>query len=796
MKKRSWFLLGSLLLLLGTSAVGYLLAPNLLREQIQQRLARRNLQAKIDGIHISPSGFHFDKIVIYPLGENTAIAELASTSVRMSWPLTPSGIEIKNAIVHFDQAQLETLKKLRENTTSDEATTLISQGHRIEIENLDVDGEIDDWKLQIKSGRASYRARKLQFDAELLTLQRDDIKVRLSDPGFALNRQISPAKLERLSSSNLELIAQFSSAEAGETANTQLPEAAPSSKDPQTQLTKAQPQAKEQPQARDQVKEVKESAAGPLQSLYKRFASKQETLNHLLDSVKASLPSLTEGRILYIPTASFEVAIDNASLKSQGKAFAISRNDQQISFELLKGVKDHSDQDIQGNLVLNISKKQIDTKVSGGPITLRKLGFPSGIFGIDTENSATVYGKFQTAIDLEAQTLDVKLEAKLQDITFEIAKLSTSPVSFPLLGIKGHALIDSKTRTIKIDESELVAGSAKLQLSGSVVSPQPDEDIVDLELRIPRSSCAEALQTFPPPLRPLLTDIKITGQLGLDATIQFSTKAKDALKLDWSLFNHCEFIAPPEALQLKNLHSEFEYTTLDSQGELIERHSGPSSDSWTPSSQIPPALTAAVLTCEDAAFYRHPGFDQFALKESLIQNLKAGTFVRGGSTITMQLAKNLYLAREKTLSRKLQELWLTIALEQFMSKSDILELYFNVIEFGPDVFGIREAAEYYFDKDPDELSVSEAMFLGCILPSPKKDRFNSQGELNKSSADYLKYTIKRAAERERITAIEEAEALEAMPVFWKRSATSRRIRHSASNTTSETESEQNQSQEF
>ena len=129
-------------------------------------------------------------------------------------------------------------------------------------------------------------------------------------------------------------------------------------------------------------------------------------------------------------------------------------------------------------------------------------------------------------------------------------------------------------------------------------------------------------------------------------------------------------------------------------------------------------MQVAVLTTEDGHFYHHKGFNHAAIRNALIANLKARRFVRGASTITMQLAKNLFLSREKTLSRKLEELVLADYLEQAFSKAEMMELYLNVIEFGPNLYGITAAAQHYFGRKPSELNLAECLFLSSILPQP------------------------------------------------------------------------------
>ncbi|HEX9205718.1 MAG TPA: biosynthetic peptidoglycan transglycosylase, partial [Candidatus Deferrimicrobiaceae bacterium] len=114
---------------------------------------------------------------------------------------------------------------------------------------------------------------------------------------------------------------------------------------------------------------------------------------------------------------------------------------------------------------------------------------------------------------------------------------------------------------------------------------------------------------------------------------------------------------------------------------------GPPNPRWTPYDSIPVALKKAVVAAEDANFYSHEGVDYEAIKEAIRTDLQKGRFVRGGSTITQQLAKNLFLSREKTLTRKAKEILLARRMEDALTKRRILELYLNVVELGPMVYG-------------------------------------------------------------------------------------------------------------
>jgi monofunctional biosynthetic peptidoglycan transglycosylase len=140
---------------------------------------------------------------------------------------------------------------------------------------------------------------------------------------------------------------------------------------------------------------------------------------------------------------------------------------------------------------------------------------------------------------------------------------------------------------------------------------------------------------------------------------------------------------------------------------------------WVPLDRISPHLQRAVITAEDASFYQHNGFDWDGIVTAFSRNVRSGRLRRGGSTITQQLAKNLYLSPEKTLLRKSKEALITVALEWRLSKPRIFELYLNVVEWGRGVYGAEAAARHHFNKSARDLTPDEAALLAAILPSPR-----------------------------------------------------------------------------
>jgi len=142
--------------------------------------------------------------------------------------------------------------------------------------------------------------------------------------------------------------------------------------------------------------------------------------------------------------------------------------------------------------------------------------------------------------------------------------------------------------------------------------------------------------------------------------------------------------------------------------------------SWAPLSRISSHLQRAVVVAEDASFFVHEGFDWEGIRDAALHNLEAGEMKRGGSTITQQLAKNLYLSSERSLLRKTREALITRSLEHHLTKERILELYLNVAEWGRGVYGAEAAARHHFGKSAADLTMSEAAWLAAILPSPQR----------------------------------------------------------------------------
>lgn len=175
----------------------------------------------------------------------------------------------------------------------------------------------------------------------------------------------------------------------------------------------------------------------------------------------------------------------------------------------------------------------------------------------------------------------------------------------------------------------------------------------------------------------------------------------------------------PSVDTLKDRRMSMTIRVKDWKGNYHPFTVGPENRYWTPSQAIPAEMKWAVIVAEDANYYKHEGIDVKAIKNAIKYDLEKKSLARGASTITQQVAKNIFLSREKTLSRKVKEVILARRMEESLTKGRILELYLNVVELGPMVYGIGHGAHYYFGKPASALTPRECAFLAAMLPGPR-----------------------------------------------------------------------------
>ena len=358
-------------------------------------------------------------------------------------------------------------------------------------------------------------------------------------------------------------------------------------------------------------------------------------------------------------------------------------------------------------------------------------------------------------IEMEGGELHVDGFTSIVNLTINHPKIATKDVTIKKARFDYRFLFGEHFMSID--------SSSTMQMNAVKVKPfasySTDEDtIYKLKVGIPKMKAQDFVSSLPDGLFSHFQGMEIEGNFAYALDYQFIKHKPNQLIFESKLTKENLNIKKYGEANLAKLNSEFTYRAIENGVPQRPILVGASNPNFTPLDQVSPYLQKCVLTSEDPSFFSHRGFINDAFKQSILKNIRTKKFSRGASTISMQLVKNVFLTREKTLSRKLEEILLVYILEnnRIASKQRMLEVYFNVIEWGPNVYGIGEAANFYFNKKPMDLTLKECLFLASIVPKPKKFmyQFDTEGWL-KSSANKHHLFISNLMLRRGIISIED-----------------------------------------
>jgi len=248
-----------------------------------------------------------------------------------------------------------------------------------------------------------------------------------------------------------------------------------------------------------------------------------------------------------------------------------------------------------------------------------------------------------------------------------------------------------------------------------------------LQLAVAADGMTEARikRSLPPAVLGPLLSVGVRGSWDYRVEVDLDLARPDSVRFEADVVPHQLVLDPARTrLRLLGLNQPFVAVILLPRGARAVRELSMNNPHFRTLDAISPHLVHAVVTNEDGGFFVHRGFNTEAMKQAIAENLKAGAYRRGAGTITMQLARNLYTGHARTLSRKGQEIVLAWILEHLtgVSKDRLLEIYLNIIEWGPGIHGADEAARYYFGRDAHDLTLDQSLFLATVIPSPSRWR--------------------------------------------------------------------------
>lgn len=343
-------------------------------------------------------------------------------------------------------------------------------------------------------------------------------------------------------------------------------------------------------------------------------------------------------------------------------------------------------------------------------------------------------------ISKSGDVLNIDGSSSIVNLKINHSKIAQKDVIFKNAGFDYHFVLDENN--IGIDSSSTVRLN-KIKFHPYLNVNTEKDTIYSLKVAIPTMKAQNFIESLPQGLFTHFEGMKTEGEFDYRLDFEFNQNKPNALIFE-SKINKKNFkiITYGEA-DLNKINGPFTYRAIENDQLQRPIFVGESNPNYTPLNEISPYLRKSVLTTEDPSFFSHRGFINEAFKQSIIKNIKTKKFSRGGSTISMQLVKNVFLTREKTLSRKLEEILLVYILEnnRIVSKERMLEVYFNIIEWGPNIYGIGEASQFYFQKHPSQLNLNECLFLASIVPRPKGFmwKFDNSGNLRNQGLVQQKY---------------------------------------------------------
>ena len=352
-----------------------------------------------------------------------------------------------------------------------------------------------------------------------------------------------------------------------------------------------------------------------------------------------------------------------------------------------------------------------------------------------------VEGEARTRYDLTHLTLDVRADLRFDRISawFSVTRESFDASDVRLLV---DAYADLRGRALSLRDLQVGLGEARpFTVRGSLIHARRGWSF-DARLALAIQDVNTLRAELPPQLAAVTEGAILAGDLGFELAARGHTAFPESLVLAGAVHSTVEVVEDAPATDPHALGKRGAPPQLEAAG-------------WTAWPKLPLHAVDVVLAAEDAQFWNHHGFDWGGLERAMKFNIGRGRLARGGSTISQQVAKNLWLSGERTIARKLQEAYLTWRLEAVHTKRRIIEIYLNLASWGPGTRGIRAASKRYFGAEPAELATVEVALLAAILPNPARfGAWIEQGKLATSRLEKVEHTLRNLRFMKKIDAAE------------------------------------------
>ncbi len=377
----------------------------------------------------------------------------------------------------------------------------------------------------------------------------------------------------------------------------------------------------------------------------------------------------------------------------------------------------------------------------------------SAIFSVNFQNSYTlplIESELGTCVGMDSLNFHVKgaslknrgmhlkLQSKFYGLHIQSGRLAESTVFIDSLGFSLSSR--HSAQAIAVDSASH-ASFNQITIPFCLTSTVGNSPQVTLNVSDHIFAARNIFESIPKGLFKSVEDMEVDGNVSFALNLNIDFNQPDSLKIFAKLTPKNFRIIQYGKIDFRELNENFTYKIYLNDTTTKEIVIDTLNPNFCPLNRISQHIINSVIISEDGGFFIHKGFDSEAFSYAISRNIKDKKLARGGSTITMQLVKNLYLNRSKNIARKAEEaliVWL-IESQRLVSKERMLEIYFNIIDWGPNIHGVTEAAQFYFQKKPIDIDLNEAIFLASIIPRPSyfTSYFNSNLELRKYMPEYF-----------------------------------------------------------
>ncbi|SFB77687.1 Transglycosylase [Parapedobacter composti] len=452
------------------------------------------------------------------------------------------------------------------------------------------------------------------------------------------------------------------------------------------------------------------------------------TINRMLNNVLYKIPEDMELRnftITYHDDSTHQrISVPKADITNGNLTSAVFLNDNKAAWQ------------VSGKL--RPGKRQLYVKVHANgqrialPLLERKFGLKLSFDTIETRLSEVYW--------TNNERLHIKGEWAVKNLLIDHWRIAQEHVVVPDAHIDAEVVVGEKH--IELSNSSTVTVK-KLKIHPYFRYTTFPTKTYAVGVETPEMDAQDLFDAFPKGLFESLEGIRVAGRIRYKMDAFLDTSNPDSVRFNSDMEQKGFKVNAWGKANIPKINGTFVYTPYEEEQPVRDIIVGPENPDFIPLNEISSNLKNAILTTEDPSFFTHNGFVEEAIRSSIATNYKEKAFKRGGSTISMQLVKNVYLNRNKTIVRKLEEILIVWLMEstRAVSKERMFEVYLNIIEWGRNVYGITEAARYYFGKHPSDLSIGESIYLASIVPRPKSGlySFTWSGGLKPYILPYFRY---------------------------------------------------------